>query len=284
MKTDKPKIMVLGSAGMAGHMIYDYFKDKGDHEVVGVARRPGHSTTEVLDLSRTDLLGGHLKSFMPNYVINCAGKLVEQSSADFDSALFINGYFPHYLEMKGVELGYKLVHISTDCVFSGARGDYLESDPRDGDTPYALTKATGEVINSKDLTIRTSIIGPELDGGTKGLLAWFLSQDSSVNGYAKAMWTGVTTLELAKFIDKSIRHELAGLYHLCPSSKISKYELLNLIATVWEKNISIERDSAMQIDKSLRCSRTDLDYCSPEYKVMLEELFAWISMKSNPQN
>ncbi len=284
MQTNRKKVLVLGAAGMAGHMVVDYFRTNDKYEVVGVARRAAHSVDCQLDFANLDNVGRFMENQKPDFVINCAGKLVADAEKNLDEALLINGCLPHFLAMQGARLGFKLVHISTDCVFSGMRGGYNESALKDGDSAYALTKATGEVINRKDLTIRTSIIGPELRGGKKGLLNWFLSMTGNVQGYTEAYWNGVTTLELAKAMEAMIQQNITGLYHLCMSKKISKFDLLSQIAKVWDRPCNILPDSSIVTDKSLICTRVDLDYARTTYPQMLEELRFWVEENNASYN
>ena len=221
------KIVVLGSRGMAGHIITEYLDSLDKYEVFGVARESGKFVNKVENVLNEENLEAYLSEVKPDIVVNSVGALVAQSNADISNAIITNGLLPHVLAKLGVQIGFKLIHLSTDCVFSGRDGGYTEESPKDGLDSYAKSKALGEVINNKDLTIRTSIIGPELKNGT-GLLNWFFQQKSEIRGYTHAYWTGVTTLELAKVIDAMIEQNITGLYHLCPKEKISKYDLLLL--------------------------------------------------------
>jgi dTDP-4-dehydrorhamnose reductase len=208
--------------------------------------------------------------------------LVSQSKNDVPTAIMLNSYLPHFLSNLGNRLEYKLIHISTDCVFSGKDGQYTEESFRDGDDNYARSKALGEVINDKDLTIRTSIIGPELKTDGTGLLDWFFKQNGIINGYTKAYWSGVTTLELAKATAVFLKQDITGLYQLCPQDKISKYELLKLFAKVWAKDLEVLPFDNYTVDKSLVCTRSDFNYPTPEFEKMLLETKEW--MEIHPTN
>jgi len=221
----KKKIVILGSQGMAGHIMAEVLDETGKYEVFGVARQSGNFVDKVLDVTDFTALENYLHDIKPDFVVNCIGALVSQSRDDVPSAILLNSYLPNFLSQLGNKLDYKLIHISTDCVFSGKDGQYTETSYRDGDDNYARTKALGEVINEKDLTIRTSIIGPEIKSNGTGLLDWFFKQQGTVNGYTQAFWSGVTTLELAKATVEFLRQETTGLYQLCPAEKISKFEL-----------------------------------------------------------
>ena len=167
------------------------------------------------------------------------------------------------------------MHVSTDCVFSGKKGAYADTDFRDGDTVYARTKALGEVIDERNLTVRTSIIGPELKDNGTGLFHWFMNQHGEIKGYRRAFWSGVTTLELAKFIHAAIRNDLTGLFQLSMPEKVSKYDLLKLFREIWRKeDVTIAPYDDYFCDKSMKCSsRADFGYSLPgDYRQMLIEL------------
>jgi len=277
----KNKVIVLGALGMAGHIMTEYLKGTGDYDVLGVARQPGRLIDQVLDVTDFEALKQYLEQQKPNYLINCVGALVSYSSQDASSAILLNSYLPHFLSKTGENIGYKLVHISTDCVFSGKKGAYTEDSLKDGDDTYARSKALGEIINDRDLTIRTSIIGPELKANGTGLLDWFLKQQEPVKGYSKAFWSGVTTLELAKAADQMIRQNICGLFHLCPQNKISKYDLLKLLVGVFGKKLIVSPFDGYSADKSLVCTRRDFTYPRLEYQLMLEEMKEWMDDRSS---
>jgi len=278
----KNKVVVLGSVGMAGHIMVEYLRATGAYDVVGIARQASKWADKVLDVTDFSALETFLEAERPKYVINCVGALVAHAQKHTASAILLNSYLPHFLSEIGARLNFKLVHISTDCVFSGKKGQYVESSFRDGDDYYARSKSLGEVINNKDLTIRTSIIGPELKLNGTGLLDWFLKQGSEVSGYTKAFWSGVTTLELAKATEAMMSQNITGLFHLCPTGKISKFELLKLFAEVWEKAVLVKPFDAYSADKSLLCTRHDFAYSVPEYEGMLKEMKSWmVKHKSN---
>lgn len=275
------RVIILGALGMAGHIMAEYLESTGKYEIYGVARsKDSKYITKVLDVKDFNLLEDYIKEVKPNYIINCIGILVSKSNNELTTAIQINSYLPHFLSELGNKLDYKFIHISTDCVFSGKDGQYREDSFRDGDDNYARTKALGEVINNKDLTIRTSIVGPELKTNGTGLLDWFLKQTDGVSGYSEAYWSGVTTLELAKQMEAFLDQDIKGLYQLCPVDKISKYELLKLFAKIWNKNINIIDNSNYKIDKSLICTRKDFKYKNfrPTYENMLVEAKEWMSI------
>lgn len=270
------KVIVLGSLGMAGHIMTEYLNETGAYEVVGVARQEARYVDRVLDVINFVEFEKLLEVERPQYVVNCIGALVSHSTEYVSSAVLLNSYLPQFLSELGRKLHYKLIHISTDCVFSGEKGQYTENAFKDGDDNYARSKSLGEVINDQDLTIRTSIIGPEIKTNGTGLLDWFFKQHSEVNGYTQAYWSGVTTLELAKATHSMIAQEITGLYQLCPESKISKFKLLEMIAEVWKKQVRVNPSDSYSVDKSLVCTRTDFNYAKPDYLAMLTEMKHWM--------
>lgn len=273
------KVIVIGGLGMAGHVLTEQLNDLGTYELHSLARNEGRLITKKLDVSDFDALGVYLQEIQPDYVVNCVGVLVKGSDDDLCNAITLNSYLPHFLSKIGKELGYKLFHISTDCVFSGKDGGYLESSYRDGDTNYARTKTLGEVINDRDLTIRTSIIGPELKLNGTGLMHWFLNQTDNVNGYSNAFWSGVTTIELGKYIVRILESDLKGLIHLCPEDKISKFDLLLLMKKHWKRSMEIEAYSDYYCDKSIISTRKDQTYSVLGFDDMLKEAKDWVDSK-----
>lgn len=272
-------IVVLGAQGMAGHVMAEHLTQSPDYKVLGVARTAGRFVSQALDVLNFNNLEKYLHDVAPDVVVNCIGVLVSRANNYVANAILINSYLPQFLSELGSKLDYKLVHISTDCVFSGKAGQYHENSFRDGDDNYARTKALGEVVNERDLTIRTSIIGPELKDGGTGLMDWFLKQVEEVNGYTQAYWSGVTTLELAKATCEFIDQKVTGLYQLCPQQKISKFDLLQLMAKIWNRQIRISPLDCYVIDKSLVCTRTDFTYPQPEYEPMLLEMKRWMDTR-----
>ncbi len=268
------KILILGTAGMAGHVMAEFLSQKPEYEIIRCARSALTPDTILLDVTEFSKVEDVLRDRRPDVVVNCVGMLVQASQDRVDQAILINSYLPHFLSRLGRKYGFKLIHISTDCVFSGDRGGYSEDDFRDGDTAYARTKALGEVINDADLTLRTSIIGPELKQGGIGLLHWFLMQKGDIKGYTKAYWSGVTTLELAKAVDHCIDKGVTGLFNLTMSLKISKFDLLVECQKVWNHDkVQIIPDDAHASDKSLVSRRIDLPFqLPPTYPAMLTDL------------
>ena len=273
----KKKILLFGATGMAGHIVYYYFQETGKYDIINVVfRKKLTGDSIVVDVTSAFEVEKVVEQVKPDIIVNCVGVLIKGSREHPDNAIMINAYFPHLLKKLADQVGAKLIHISTDCVFSGKRGNYTEEDFRDADDVYGRSKALGEVVNDKDLTLRTSIIGPELKENGEGLFHWFMNQSGKINGYTNAIWGGVTTLELAKATDKSIDTKLVGLVQLSNGKGISKYDLLNIIKTIWsKKEIEICPFKGNRVDKSIAKS-SKYDFKIPDYSVMLEELANWM--------
>jgi dTDP-4-dehydrorhamnose reductase len=271
------KLLILGGSGMAGHMLVKYFKTCSPFNVYFTCRDKKSQEGLYLDVRDLTRVANIIESVSPDVVINCIGILNENARKHELAAYQINGLLPHELE-KIIERNYgKLIHISTDCVFSGQRGDYGEEDERDGDSVYARTKALGEVNSDKHLTIRTSIIGPEIRKNGIGLWHWFMQQQGNVQGYKNVIWNGVTTLELAKAVHYAIEHPICGLYHLTAPEKISKLELLYLFKNVFNKDdVSIIPNETIQLDRTLKNTRLDFVYTVPGYEQMIQKLAHWM--------
>ncbi len=279
---EKKKVLLFGATGMAGHVVYYYLNATGKYEITNVVYRTKLTDDSiVVDVTNNNAVEKVIKETCPDLIINCIGVLIKGSKDAPDNAIFINAYFPHFLKRIADEVGARLVHISTDCVFSGKKGQYTETDFRDADDVYGRSKALGEIINEKDLTIRTSIIGPELKQNGEGLFHWFMHQQGQINGFETAIWGGVTTLELAKAIDVAVDKGWTGLVHLSNGVGIAKYDLLLLFQKIWDKrDVKIIPFAGYKVDKSI--ARTErFDYVVPEYEEMLKEMFLW--MLSYPQ-
>lgn len=274
------KILVIGVKGMAGHMLYNYFNENNRYDVYGLARNieSSHKLFNV-DVSDTAQLRSLFAEHQFDYVVNCIG-ILNKDAEDYPSkAIWFNSYFPHYLEEITTETKTKIIHISTDCVFSGKEGEYTENDIKNGIGFYAQSKALGELTNDKDVTIRTSIIGPELNKDGIGLFHWFMSQsvETRLKGFTNAFWSGLTTLELAKVVLEIIEQNISGLIQVAPAAKIDKYSLISLFNFIYKNGkMTIEPNVDYYVDKSLVSSRTDFEYQVPNYQNMLESQKDWI--------
>ena len=253
----KKKILILGSAGMLGHQLYNFFKNK-NYLVKGICRKNKSVPNKFfktnqflnLDLEKFDSLENTIHKYRPDFIINCAGVIKQKSHLyDKNKIFLINSYLPNYLRILSKKFKYKLIHVSTDCVYDGKKGNYKEDDISNSTDEYGLSKTLGEVFSDNCITLRTSIIGHELNQ-SNGLLEWFLKQ-KKVYGFKKAFFSGLTTLELSKVIEKLLKKNLnKGIYNVA-SKKISKYELLVLINKIYDKNITILSSDKLKIDRSL---------------------------------
>ena len=273
------KILVLGCKGMAGHLISLYFKEQG-HEVVGFARSASRllDKTIVGDASDLSLIKQTLDEGNFDAVINCIGLLNQFAENNKAMAVLLNGYLPHYLVEITKSMKTKVIHMSTDCVFAGNDGPYYEDSLPNGVTFYDRSKAMGEINNDKDLTFRNSIVGPDPNEKGIGLFNWFMKQHGSVDGYTGAIWTGVTTLTLAKAMEAAIKENLTGLYNLVNNESINKFDLLGLFNKYFRNGkLVINPNDKLQLDKSLRHKRTDFSFQVPSYEQQVKEMADWVN-------
>jgi len=260
------KVTVVGSRGMAGHMIADYLQ------------RCGHAVTMV-DRTQLDIeqraTDNFFESLDADFLVNAVGLLVKDCIDRPDRAATVNAWWPQYCAHQLKNTNTRLIHLSTDCVFDGARGNYIESDYHTETNAYGRSKSFGEVNNAKDITFRMSIIGPELKNGT-GLLNWVLTnRDSKLPGWSNAWWNGITTLQLAKCVNQYISNPtISGVYHLVSNhNQINKFDLLCKINEVYAlgKNI-VETQGPKAVNKVLIDTREEIDFGIPDYDTMLLEL------------
>ncbi len=271
------KILVLGATGMAGHMIAIYLKEAG-HEVIAFSRREFKYCDNIIgDIRDFDFLRKVIEEDNYDAVINAIGILNQEAEDKKSMAVLLNSYLPHYLSDITKDTKKRVIHMSTDCVFSGETGGYTETSFRDGETFYDRSKSLGELENNKDLTFRNSIIGPDMNFKGIGLFNWFMKQDGQINGFTKAIWTGVTTLTLAKAMEQALKENLTGLYNLVNNENISKFELLKLFNKYMKENKSgILPSDKLSLDKSLINSRKDFSFKVPSYEDMVAEMEEWI--------
>lgn len=271
------KALVLGAGGMAGHVLSIYLRERG-HTVVGAARRNlGFCETIIIDLLDREAVSRLLSGNEYDVVVNCAGVLNRHVDADPFAGIYVNSCLPHLLARISQSSPMRVVHISTDCVFSGNdAGGYYENDFRSADTLYGRSKALGELNDGKNLTFRTSIVGPELRPDGEGLFNWFMGRNGETPGYNNAIWTGVTTPVLARAVEKSIETGLTGLYHLTNNIPISKLDLLRLFNNHQRDAVPVTAAESVRVDKSLRNSRADFDFPVPSYAIMVAEMAEWI--------
>ena len=271
-------ILVLGSIGMAGHLITLYFKEKG-YDVTAYSMQPFPYCNNIIgNALEAENFKNMLLEGDYDVVINCIGILNQVADENQSLAVYLNSYLPHLVADTLKDKKTKLIHMSTDCVFAGNSGPYYEDSLRDGLTFYDRSKALGEVEDSKNLTFRNSIIGPDMNENGIGLFNWFMKQRGEINGFTGAMWTGVTTLTLAKAMEQAIKENLCGLYNLVNNTSISKYDLLCLFNKYFRNNeLKINKSESLNLDKSLRRKRNDFSFVVPTYEEMVREMSEWVN-------
>lgn len=271
------KLLILGGHGMAGHMMLSYFRSKPQYQVLYTSRNQNDHESIFLDVSAIDKTEEIIANVKPDIIINCVGILNHHAEYDPIQAIKANSLLPHLLVRAADQIQAKVIHISTDCVYLGDKGSYTENDVPDGSSAYALTKRMGEIVTNRHLTVRTSIIGPELKENGIGLFLWFMKQAGDIKGYQNVMWNGVTTLELAKAAERMIEQEITGIIHLGSGNSLSKYDLLKLMQEVFEKkDVVIHPDTENVLDRTVKSIKEDFQYSVPPYRDMLMELKEWM--------
>jgi dTDP-4-dehydrorhamnose reductase len=280
------KILILGVSGMLGSALFRLLSESSGIDVFGTARSfsvkryftPEISTRIIagVDVENQDALTHVFAKVRPQVVINCIGLIKQLPAADDPlHALPINAMLPHRLARLCELGGSRLIHVSTDCVFDGARGNYRETDSSNASDMYGISKYLGEVSYPHTITLRTSIIGHELSSG-HALLEWFLAQDGHIKGYTKAIFSGLPTVELARVVREFVlpNAELSGLYHVA-SAPITKFDLLKLIADIYRKRVEIVPDDALVIDRSLNAERfrAATGYIAPPWPELVKRMF-----------
>lgn len=266
------KILILGSSGMAGHMIEKYFISKR-FDITTAARNNADIKLDLFDQNTVKSLIDKIHNF--DFVINCIGLLVKDSIENPDQAILINSWWPKYLESTLSHSETKLIHLSTDCVFNGKRGYYIETDNHNETNMYGRSKSLGEVDNNKDVTFRMSIIGPELRNGS-GLFNFVQSnKNKNIQGWTNVYWNGMTTLQLAKCLEDYILDPShTGIYHLVNNDvSIDKFNLISKINSVFNFQANISQGlSSKNINKILLNDTRIKKYSIPNYDIQLEEL------------
>lgn len=282
----RKRVLITGATGMLGHTLLRILDQRPEYELFASVRnlgklthqfnsRPINSIILNVDTNNFDSFSHKLKEVNPDIIVNCIGVIKQAPLAnDPISTISINALFPHKLEAACRPLGTRLIHISSDCVFKGEKGNYTETDPSDAIDLYGRTKFLGEIIEKNSLTLRTSIIGHELNS-SYGLVDWFLSQNGHVRGFTNAIFTGFPTIEVARIITDYVlpNANLQGLYHLS-SNKISKYDLLCLVAKYYSKNVVIEPYDDFYCDRSLDSTRFrgETGYSPPPWDKLIESM------------
>ncbi|MDG0855371.1 dTDP-4-dehydrorhamnose reductase family protein [Roseateles puraquae] len=289
MTTNKRRLLVLGASGMLGNAVLRVFAADEGYEVYGSVRSAGvvsrlqsHAPAARfvpgVDVESLDSLTRLFAQVKPDLVVNCIGIVKQLAEADDPlTAIPINALLPHRLARLAQVCGARLIHVSTDCVFSGAKGGYLESDPADAQDLYGRSKLMGEVDYDNAVTLRTSIIGHEL-ASAHGLVGWFLSQTGPVRGFTKAVFSGLPTVELARVMKDVVapHPELRGTWHVSAEA-IDKYSLLKLVAAEYGRDNLISPDDKLVIDRSLDSSRfrAATGYAPPSWPDLVRSMRAF---------
>ena len=279
------RLLILGGSGMLGHQLWRGLHSQ--HDTWVTLRRPvadfavhnlfdEAKAIQFDDITDDTALERALGQAKPEAVINCVGLIKQRDEASDETlTLRVNAEFPHHLAKHCGKAGARLIHFSTDCVFAGTKGNYTESDPSDAADLYGQSKHQGEVSDAHSVTLRTSVIGHEL-GTNLALLDWFLIQQfQAVNGYTKAIYSGFTTLEMARIVDLILTQHtgLSGVWHIA-SEPISKFALLQLCREKLGWEGVIEPNDEFVCDRSLNADRFNqaTGYTPPSWEAMISEL------------
>lgn len=269
------KIILLGAQGMLGHVVKTYFEEKG-YDVVCTNRDDRKSDLFWDAVENLKDIEKIIEKQKPEVVINCTGILNKVAEDNKSLAVLMNSYLPHYLDELSAKYNYKFVHVSTDCVFSGDTGNYTETSLRDATNFYGQSKALGEAINERSVTLRTSIVGPDVNPNGIGLFQWFMNQKDTVGGYTKVLWTGVTTMEFAKAMEVAIKNNLVGLHHVVNNDVIPKGDLLGLFKKYFDKDIEIVPNPDAESKKTLVRTELSFDFKVPSYDQMVSDMKDWV--------
>lgn len=275
----KNKVLVLGGNGMAGHIISLYLNEN-NYDVTTLCRKYFYLNDDIKNIiwdENFETLETIINAGF-DVIINCIGILNSVCDKNPKNALKINSFLPHFINKFLINKKTKLIHLSTDCVFSGKNPPYNELSIPDGSSIYDITKATGEFISGENVVVlRNSIIGPDINKNGTGLFNWFMKQNEGIIGYDNWIWSGITTLELAKQIDKILKNDLIGFFQLTNNTSISKYSLLILFNEITNKKIIITKNSLQnKIDKTLINTVNNNSFNIPDYKSMIIEMYNWI--------
>ena len=283
-----PKILVLGGSGMLGHKIFQTLRDQFPETFCTIRKSStnysynkipilqGENVISAIDGMAFDRVENYLVELRPDFVVNCIGIIKQRGEAKVSvPSISINSLLPHRLASLLEVWGGRLIHFSTDCVFSGRTGNYTESDNSDAEDLYGKSKSLGEVTTENALTLRTSIIGRELTG-RESLLEWFLSQNhGSVKGYRRVIYSGTTTNQIAILVRDIIKkhYDLSGLYQVV-STPISKHDLLCKLREAYQLDIDVTPEDGVISDRSMRGDklRDAIGYVSPPWEVLVRSL------------
>jgi len=279
----KTKVLILGVTGMLGHTLFTDMLNNSRLDVIGTVRNKmavnwftdeqKDRIRDGVDANRFESIRNAIVEVKPDVVINCIG-LIKQLDASKDpvQAIGINALLPHLIAQELKDTHTRFIHISTDCVFNGGKGLYIERDSLDAEDLYGQSKFLGEVHEAHTVTLRTSIIGHELKG-KRSLIEWFLAQSDTIRGYSKAIYSGFPTIELSRIMQEYVipNLDMSGLFHVS-TNPISKYALLKLVAETYGKEITIIDDDQVIVDRSLdSCKfRTLTGYSPPNWQQLVK--------------
>jgi dTDP-4-dehydrorhamnose reductase len=278
------RVLIFGGDGMLGHRLYLHMRSRHEVKVTLRLALPAYTqydlfntanTYDVVDAISFGSVRRAVEDYEPQVIVNAIGIVKQRTSASHAvPSIEVNALFPHRLALLCRGHGTRLIHISTDCVFSGRRGNYNEGNIPDATDLYGRSKLLGEVTEGNALTLRTSMIGRELTRKAS-LIEWFLSQQGPVRGFRRAIFSGFTTHELARIVDRLIVEfpDAAGLYHVS-AEPISKYDLLRMVRDRMRPGVEITPDDEFQCDRSLDSTRfrTRFNYKPPSWQAMIDEL------------
>ncbi len=261
----------------------NHFAQLPHYEVYDIAlTRKSRGETVLVDLRNEEKVSHFVLNLKPDYIINCAGLLIHASEIDIKSSIALNAYLPHLLVKLLDSYGGRLIHISTDCVFSGNKGQYEENNVKDGTSIYSKTKSLGEILcDNNHLTVRTSVVGPELKIESEELFNWFMFQENDVNGFEKSIWSGVSTLFLPRAVENLIKNKVNGLYQVTSLKPIYKYDLLCLFKKFSKKSSNVNKVEGYVTNKSLIDTRKLLTIEIPPYEEMIQEIFQFLESDQN---
>lgn len=273
------RILVLGAEGMLGHVVKRYFENKGNEVYATSRKKDSENYFDVADnIHNIDNIVDRLK---PEVVINCIGILNQVAEDNQSLAVLVNSYLPHYMDELSEKKDFKFIHVSTDCVFDGKKGEYTVDSFKDAYSFYGQSKALGEIKNNRSVTLRTSIVGPDENPKGVGLFQWFMKQENEANGYSRVIWTGITTIQFAKCMEEAIEKGLTGLYHAVNGEKIAKAELLRLFAKYFKPSTKVIDNAEVVSDKSLTLKTEDYRFNIPTYEEMIKEMKDWVVENSD---
>jgi dTDP-4-dehydrorhamnose reductase len=288
------RILILGGTGMLGHMLWQHLsgrfpdtyttirQSRTRYEKSGLFK--SDRVIDFVDVNDFSELSGVMKCIKPDFILNCTGITKRRIEADMATlSITLNALFPHKLVEWGNNNSAKVINFSTDCVFDGELGNYVEESPTNATDLYGKTKALGEIQGKNALTLRSSFIGFELQAGTE-LLEWFLSQTGTVKGFKNAIYSGLTTMELSRIVENFLVHHPGanGVYQIS-SEPISKFDLLMLIKNKMHLDVDLIPDETVRCNRSLDSTkfRNEFHYTPPTWEAMVTELSADLQRRGN---